>query len=87
LKTNITADINITQQNNYKLSYYIYENDIKDPGKKNEKSKKYAGYIVTKLRNKKNKLIYQNQIDFMDFKGADLANSVECSVESLLTYK
>ena len=86
-KTNKTTDINISQQNDFKLSYYIYENDVKDPGKKTKKSKQYAGYVVTKLKNKKNKLIYQSQIDFMDFKGADTASSIECGVESLLTYK
>jgi hypothetical protein len=77
---------NNKQKNGFKLSYYIYENDVKDPGKKTKKSKLYAGYVVTKLKNSKNKLIYQNQIDFMDFKGADISASIECGVKSLATF-
>jgi len=73
--------------NHFKLSYYVYENDVKDPGKKTKKSKLYAGYIVTKLTNEKNRVIYQSQIDFMDKKGADIAKTVKCSVKSLATFK
>ncbi len=68
------------------LSYYIYENDIKDPGKKTKKSKLYAGYVVFQVKNKNNKVIYKVQIDFMDKKGADIAQSIECCIESLATF-
>ena len=69
-----------------KISYYIYENDIKDPGKKTEKSKSYAGYVVFKFKDENDELIYQSQIDFMDKKGADLPQSIECAIESFTTY-
>ena len=69
-----------------KISYYVYENDIGDPGKKTKKSKLYAGYVVYKFYNKKNKLIYQSQIDFMDKQGADIAQSVKCAIKSFATY-
>ena len=69
-----------------KLSYNIYENDIKDPGKKTKKSKLYAGYIVLQVKNQNNKTIYKVQIDFMDFQGADIAQSIKCSVKSFATF-
>lgn len=75
-----------TVDKKYKISYYIYENDIKDPGKKTKKSKKYAGYVVLEVKNSNNKTIYKVQIDFMDFKGADIQQSIECAVKSFMTY-
>ena len=69
-----------------KISYNIYENDIKDPGKKTKKSKLYAGYTVFKFYNKNNKVIYQVQIDFIDKKGADLPQRIKCSIKSFATY-
>ena len=69
-----------------KISYYIYENDVGDPGKKTKKSKLYAGYVVYKFYNKNNKLIYQSQIDFMDKQGTDIAQSVKCAIKSFATY-
>ena len=77
---------NETKESAYKLSYYIYENDKKDPGKKTKKSKLYAGYIVVDIKNLNNKSIYKVQADFMDHKGADIKNSIQCSIESLMTY-
>ncbi|MEA3384666.1 MAG: hypothetical protein U9Q20_08385 [Campylobacterota bacterium] len=74
------------QDEKMNLSYNIYENDIKDPGKKTKKSKLYAGYVVFQVKNKNNKLIYKVQIDFMDKKGADIANSIKCSIKSFVTY-
>jgi hypothetical protein len=67
------------------ITYYIYENDVNDPGKKTEKSKLYAGYIVFKFLNPKNELIYQVQVDFMDKQGDDLPQSVKCAIESFVT--
>lgn len=77
---------NENNQNAYKLSYYIYENDKNDPGKKTEKSKLYAGYIVLEIKNLDNKSIYKVQVDFMDDKGADIKRSIQCSIRSLMTY-
>ncbi|RLA77521.1 MAG: hypothetical protein DRG78_17275 [Epsilonproteobacteria bacterium] len=69
-----------------RMSYYIYENDVGDPGKKTKKSKLYAGYVVYKFYNKKNKLIYQSQIDFMNRQGTDIAQSVKCAIRSFATF-
>ena len=74
------------QKNKLKLSYYIYENDVNDPGKKTKKSKLYAGYVVLQVRNDSNKTIYKVQVDFMDFKGADIAQSIKCCIKSFATY-
>jgi len=68
------------------IKYYIYENDIGDPGKKTKKSKLYAGYVVYKFYNNKNKLIYQSQIDFMNKQGTDIAQSVKCAIKSFATF-
>jgi hypothetical protein len=68
------------------LHYYIYENDINDPGKKTKKSKLYAGYIVFQVKNNNHKLLYQVQIDFMDRHGKDISQSMKCCIESLMTY-
>jgi hypothetical protein len=73
-------------KNKLKIVYYIYENDIKNPGKKTKKSKLYAGYVVYKFYNNKNKLIYQSQIDFMDKKGADIPKSIRCAIKSFTTF-
>ncbi len=67
------------------ISYYIYENDILDPGKKTKKSKLYAGYVVMQIKNSNNKTIYKVQIDFMDKKGGDIAQSIKCCVKSFAT--
>ena len=77
---------NEKNKNSYNLSYYIYENDKNDPGKKTERSKLYAGYIVLELKNLDNKSIYKVQVDFMDHKGTDIKRSIQCSIKSLMTY-
>ena len=69
------------------ISYYIYENDVDDPGKKTKKSKLYAGYVIFKFYNQKDELIYQVQIDFMDKKGKDLPQRIKCAIESFITLK
>ncbi len=68
------------------LSYYVYENDPKDPGKKTEKSKLYGGYILLQVKNKKDRTIYKVQIDFMDKQGKDLKQSLKCCIKSFATY-
>lgn len=78
---------NKVKKDDYILSYYIYENDVNDPGKKTKKSKLYAGYIVFEVKNKDNKTIYKVQTDFMNHAGDDLKESLECTVESFMTYK
>jgi hypothetical protein len=69
-----------------KITYYIYENDVKNPGKKTKKSKLYAGYVVYKFYNNKNKLIYQSQIDFMNKQGTDIPQSIKCAIKSFATF-
>jgi len=71
--------------NKLNISYYIYENDVNDPGKKTKKSKLYAGYVVFRFFNPKDEPIYQVQIDFMDKKGKDLPQRIKCAVESFNT--
>jgi len=77
---------NENNKEKYKLSYYIYENDKNDPGKKSAKSKLYAGYVVLEVKNVNNKSIYKVQIDFMDEQGSDIKETIECTVKSLMTY-
>ncbi len=71
---------------NFIYSYYIYENDKKDPGKKSKKSKLYAGYVVFEVKNENNKMIYKIQIDFLDNKGADIDQTIRCAIKSFMTY-
>lgn len=68
------------------LKYNIYENDIKDPGKKTEKSKLYAGYVWLEVKDENNFVIYKVQIDFMDKEGKDITQSIKCCIKSLITY-
>ncbi|RLA69117.1 MAG: hypothetical protein DRG24_08995 [Epsilonproteobacteria bacterium] len=74
---------NVSDEKLY-ITYYIYENDKKDPGKKTPKSKLYAGYLhfTFEMNGKK---IYINQSDFMDLQGKDISKSVQCVIESFLT--
>ena len=74
-----------TNQNaNTLVNILIYENDKKDPGKKNAKAKLYAGYLVFSF-SVNNKLIYKLQIDFFDKKGKDIPKILECGLQSILT--
>jgi len=68
------------------IEYTIFENDIEDPKKKSDKCKLYRGYVVLKVKNDKNKVLYQVQIDFMDYKGKDIYKTLDCALESFLTY-
>jgi len=83
LEYKVTNSENVTS--NYKIHYYIYENDKDDPGKKSKKSKNYAGYVVFEIKNISNKLIYKIQIDFMDHKGSDIDQSIRCIVKSVMS--
>jgi len=85
LLTSFVEKNSLHQNKKYDFSYYIYENDIKDPGKKTKKSKEYAGYVVLEVKNN-NTTIYKVQIDFMDFEGKDLQDSLSCAVQSFMTY-
>jgi len=73
-------------QNGITLMYTIFENDIEDTKKKSDNCKLFRGYIVLKIKDAKNKVLYQVQIDFMDHKGKDIFKTLDCSLESFLTY-
>lgn len=62
----------------------LYENDLKDAGKKSKEAFLYAGYLVFGFVYE-NKLVYKVQIDFMDKKGADIDKTISCAKESLLS--
>lgn len=68
------------------IDYFVYENDINDPGKKSEEAKKYAGYIRMNFY-LGTKRVYSNQIDFMNFEGKDINERLECAIDSLATLK
>ena len=69
------------------IEYKVYENDKEDPKKKSDNCKLFRGYVVMKFKNKNKKVVYQVQIDFMDYEGKDIPKTLECAVESFLTYK
>ena len=73
-------------QNGITVDYTIFENDIEDPKKKSDKCKFFRGYVVLKIKNSNNKLLYQVQIDFMDHQGKDIYKTLDCALESFLTY-
>ena len=81
------TDTSNNDNEEYKIDYYIYENDENDPGKKSKKSKNYAGYILMEIKNQDNKLIYKIQIDFMNKKGLDINKTIQCAVESVMSIK
>ena len=68
-----------------KIEYYIYENDKSDPGKKTKKSKLFAGYLRFSFVLDAKK-VYMIQVDFMDLQGRDIKKSVDCAIESFVTY-
>lgn len=68
------------------IEYIVFENDKEDPKKKSDSCKLYRGYVVMKFKNGNNRLIYQNQIDFMDNEGKDIPQTIKCAVEAFLTY-
>lgn len=70
-----------------KVEYTVYENDKEDPKKKSDNCKLFRGYVVMKFKNQNNKVVYQIQIDFMDSQGKDIPKTLECAIESFITYK
>jgi len=73
-------------QDGITIDYTIFENDIEDPKKKSDQCKLYRGYIVLKIKDSNNKVLYQVQIDFMDYEGKDINKTLECTLESFLSY-
>ncbi len=67
-----------------KITYYIYENDKKDPGKKTKKSKLFAGYLRFSFT-LDTKKVYMIQVDFMNPQGRDIQKSAACAIESFVT--
>ena len=66
------------------INVLIYENDKEDPGKKTEKAKTYAGYLVFSCK-VNNQLAYKIQIDFMDIEGLDIPHKISCAIDSIMT--
>ena len=71
-------------EKNVQVNILIYENDKNDPGKKTAKSKLYAGYLVFTYK-VQNKLVYKQQIDFLDHEGKDIPKVLDCGLISVLT--
>lgn len=76
----------INNQNRVKVLYTVYENDRDDPKKKSKSCKLYRGYVLFQFKNIKNKIVYQNQIDFFDPQGADVAQTISCAIKAFMTY-
>ncbi|MGB6328827.1 MAG: hypothetical protein WBF48_07855 [Halarcobacter sp.] len=68
------------------IDYYIYENDKEDKGKKSEKAKLYAGYLVFEFK-LENKLIYKIQADYMKMDTSDIPERMDCIIKSFITLK
>ncbi len=66
------------------IDYYLYENDKKDPNKKNEDAKKYAGYLVFEFKYD-GKLIYKIQTDYMKIDTSDVEERVDCIINSFIS--
>ena len=63
------------------IDYYLYENDKADSNKKNENAKKYAGYLMFDFKYN-NKLVYKIQTDYMNQDGSDIAQRIDCAINS-----
>ena len=66
------------------ISYYIYENDKEDKGKKNKDAKSYAGYLVFEFKYDK-KLVYKIQTDYMNLDAKDIDERMDCVVNSFIS--
>lgn len=86
LKNSIDKIKKDSESSNKKLSidYYIYENDKQDKGKKSDKAKLYAGYLVFEFKLNK-KLIYKIQTDYMKIDTSDIPERMDCVIESFIT--
>ncbi|MEA3354103.1 MAG: hypothetical protein U9Q33_09840 [Campylobacterota bacterium] len=76
----------IDNTNQIQIKYIVYENDKEDPKKKSDSCKLFRGYVVLKVKNINNKIVYQSQIDISDPKGKDIAQTVNCAVKAFITY-
>lgn len=84
LKSYSKGKINPNSKNT--VEYKVYENDKEDPKKKSDSCKLFRGYVVMKFINQNNKTVYQNQIDFMDYEGKDIPDTIRCGVSAFMTY-
>jgi hypothetical protein len=66
----------------YKVKYTIIENDKLDPGKKSQKCKIFAGYLLFEFFYQ-DKSFYKVQMDFMSTKGEDLSKRIDCIFKNL----
>lgn len=69
------------------LEFIIFENDKNDPKKKSDSCKLFRGYVVMKFKNQNNKVVYQNQIDFMDNDGKDIPQALQCAIKAFMSYE
>jgi len=72
------------ESENLSINVLLYENDKKDPGKKNDEARQYAGYLVFDVYLDKS-LVYKIQIDFMDMQGFDIKTKIDCVRQSILS--
>lgn len=77
-------DIENYRNKNIVIDILVYENDKLDPGKKTQKAKLYAGYLVFDFYYE-GVVVYKIQIDFADFQGKDIEEKIDCVIQSLLT--
>jgi len=73
-----------TSQKKLLINYYIYENDKEDKGKKSNKAKLYAGYLVFEFK-LDNRLIYKIQSDYMKMDTSDIPERMDCIIKSFIT--
>ena len=65
------------------ISYYIYENDKEDTGKKNNEAKSYAGYLMFEFKYN-NILVYKIQTDYMHINASDVEDRMNCVIKSFI---
>jgi hypothetical protein len=75
-----------SSDDNVVIDILIYENDKKDPKKKNADAKKYAGYLTFEYKIDA-KVVYRFQIDFMDMQARDIDDRIDCAVQSVMSIK
>lgn len=66
------------------IDLYIYENDKEDKGKKSDKAKLYAGYLVFEFKLEK-ELLYKIQIDYMKINAQDIKERMDCAIKSFIS--
>jgi len=75
-------NVELGVQNPFHVKIIVMENDKLDPNKKNDDAKSFLGYVRASYY-KKNTLIYQIQIDFLEPNG--IGQALKCIDESLLS--